>query len=126
MKNCRRVYRTHTPPNSKLGATDPQTSHSRCVKTNPPSFVYPQGGHTDWPPRDDEEFELLQFLRKKFQQKARVSVERVISGPGIATIYEFLAEKYPEQVRTRFWGSLVSWCTRVLGMLQTYSTEMRV
>lgn len=37
-------------------------------------------------------------MRTKFQQKARVSVERVISGPGIASIYEFLAHKYPEQV----------------------------
>lgn len=59
-----------------------------------------EGGHTDWAPRDDEEFELLAFLRKKFQQKARVSVERVISGPGIANIYEFLAEKYPSQVNS--------------------------
>lgn len=38
----------------------------------------------------------------KFQQKARVSVERVISGPGIATIYEFLTQKYPEQVCLSF------------------------
>jgi glucokinase len=63
-----------------------------------------QGGHTDWPPRDEEEFELLQFLRHKHQQKARVSVERVISGPGIASIYEFLAQKYPEQVNQTIQG----------------------
>jgi glucokinase len=57
-----------------------------------------QGGHTDFPPRDQLEVELLSFLRKKFEQKHRVSVERVISGIGLASIYEFLAQKYPNNV----------------------------
>lgn len=35
---------------------------------------------------------------KKFEQKHRVSVERVISGTGIANIYEFLMFKFPEKV----------------------------
>lgn len=29
---------------------------------------------------------------------SRFSVERIISGPGLATIYEFLTKKFPEKV----------------------------
>ena len=60
---------------------------------------YPsEGGHTEFPPKDDLEVELLQYLKSKFAQKKRVSVERVVSGKGLANIYEFLAQKYPDQV----------------------------
>lgn len=59
---------------------------------------YPsEGGHTEFAPRNALEFELLQFLMKKFEQNHRVSVERVISGTGIANIYEFLMIKFPEK-----------------------------
>jgi len=53
-----------------------------------------EGGHAEFAPRNDLENELLNFLKKKFEQKHRVSVERVVSGPGLANIYEFLAKKY--------------------------------
>ena len=46
-----------------------------------------EGGHTDFAPRDDLEIELLRFLLRRHR---RVSYERVVSGPGLATIYEFL------------------------------------
>lgn len=69
---------------------DPDANHYVCWPT--------EGGHTDWSPRTEEEVELLDFLRKKFAHKHRVSHERVISGPGLASIYEYLASKYPEQV----------------------------
>jgi glucokinase len=39
-----------------------------------------EGGHTDFPPRDDLEVELHKYLRQRYNQKQRVSVERVISG----------------------------------------------
>jgi glucokinase len=48
-----------------------------------------EGGHTDFPPRNQQEIELLQFLLKKYP---RVSVERVLSGRGICRIYEFLRQ----------------------------------
>jgi len=32
------------------------------------------------------QFTLLQYLKEKFQAKHRVSVERVISGPGIGNV----------------------------------------
>ena len=51
-----------------------------------------EGGHTDFAPRDPLEFELLQYLMKKFKQTHRVSVERIVSGRGLANIYEFLCQ----------------------------------
>jgi glucokinase len=32
------------------------------------------------------QYKLLGFLKKKFEQKHRVSVERVVSGPGICNV----------------------------------------
>lgn len=54
-----------------------------------------EGGHEDFAPRDDLDIELYRFLRDKF---GHVSWERVISGPGIFNIYQFLRDVkgYPE------------------------------
>jgi glucokinase len=46
-----------------------------------------EGGHADFAARTDEEIDLLRFLRAKF---GRVSYERIVSGPGIANLYEFV------------------------------------
>jgi glucokinase len=52
-----------------------------------------EGGHADFAPRNKIEAELLFFLQKKF---TRVSVERVVSGPGVIHIFEFVKEHlYP-------------------------------
>lgn len=48
-----------------------------------------EGGHADFAPRNDLQVELLAYLRKKFRH---VSCERVLSGPGIRNIYEFLRD----------------------------------
>ncbi len=48
-----------------------------------------EGGHIDFAPVDSIEDAMLVRLRGKF---LRVSVERVVSGPGLGNIYEFLAE----------------------------------
>ena len=48
-----------------------------------------EGGHTDFAPRNETEVELLRYLLKKHD---RVSYERVLSGPGIRSIYEFLRD----------------------------------
>jgi glucokinase len=48
-----------------------------------------EGGHADFAPRNDVEIELLRFLMVKF---GRVSWERVLSGPGLVNIYEFLRD----------------------------------
>lgn len=55
--------------------------------------VYPsEGGHTDFAPRDELEFQLLKYLRDKLNIN-RISVERVVSGMGIAAIYQFLRDR---------------------------------
>ena len=50
--------------------------------------VATEGGHVDFPPRNDTEVALLHFLRK--QHNGRVSSERVLSGPGLVSIFNFL------------------------------------
>ncbi|MEQ1547685.1 MAG: glucokinase [Chakrabartia sp.] len=48
-----------------------------------------EGGHIDFAPLDSIEDALLARLRNRYR---RVSVERVVSGPGIVEIYEALAQ----------------------------------
>ena len=48
-----------------------------------------EGGHADFCPRSDLEIELLRYLLKKY---GRVSCERILSGPGIKNIYDFLRD----------------------------------
>jgi glucokinase len=52
---------------------------------------YPsEGGHSDFAPRNEDEIDLLRFLRQKYN--GRISFERVVSGQGITNCYEFLRE----------------------------------
>jgi glucokinase len=51
-----------------------------------------EGGHADFAPRSELEFELLKYLRDKHNIQ-RVSVERVVSGQGIVAIYQFLRDR---------------------------------
>lgn len=46
-----------------------------------------EGGHTDFGPRNDLEVDLLRYLQK---EHGHVSYERVVSGPGIYVLYQFL------------------------------------
>ena len=48
-----------------------------------------EGGHTDFAPRNDLEVELLAYLQKKY---GHISCERILSGPGIKNIYDFLRD----------------------------------
>src|SRR5215831_12121495 len=48
-----------------------------------------EGGHADFAPRDAIQIELLAYLQKKY---GRVSCERVLSGPGIHDIYDFVRD----------------------------------
>jgi len=52
-----------------------------------------EGGHVNFAPRNEEEIELLRFLRKRF---GHVSYERVLSGQGIVNIYDFFVHQHPE------------------------------
>jgi glucokinase len=75
--------------------------------------VYPsEGGHVEFAPRDQEEFELLQFaheyiktsnneenLRGKTDDLVRISHERMGAGPAVPMIYEFYKKKFPDLAR---------------------------
>ena len=52
-----------------------------------------EGGHAGFAPADDEQMRLWQALHA---QLGRVSVEHVVSGPGLVRIYEFLRATLPE------------------------------
>jgi glucokinase len=54
-----------------------------------------EGGHVDFGPTDELQMELLKFLRARHD---RVTYERVVSGPGLASIFAFLAERNPRDV----------------------------
>jgi glucokinase len=48
-----------------------------------------EGGHADFGPQEDLQIELLRFLKARF---GHVSYERILSGPGLVNVYEFLRE----------------------------------
>ena len=48
-----------------------------------------EGGHADFGPQGDLQIELLRFLTGRF---GHVSYERILSGPGLVNVYEFLRE----------------------------------
>jgi glucokinase len=61
-----------------------------------------EGGHGDFAPRDELEAELLLWMWSKYG--GHISYERVLSGPGLLAIYEFLRDtgkiaEEPEVVR---------------------------
>jgi glucokinase len=49
--------------------------------------VSSEGGHVDFAPTSEDEVRLWRFLGKKY---GRVSVERVVSGPGLVDVYEWV------------------------------------
>jgi glucokinase len=50
-----------------------------------------EGGHCDFPPNSEIEVELWNYLRGMF---GHVSIERVLSGPGLGHIYDFFVRRY--------------------------------
>jgi glucokinase len=59
--------------------------------------MYPfatEGGHTTFAPSNDLEVDLLRYLQAKFGD--HVSWERVVCGPGLVNVYQFLRSRDPE------------------------------
>jgi glucokinase len=50
-----------------------------------------EGGHADFAPRTSLEWELREFIAERVG--GRVSYERVLSGPGLGTLYDFFHDK---------------------------------
>jgi glucokinase len=57
--------------------------------------VATEGGHADFAPTTEKEIGLLQFLKRKL---THVSYERVLSGPGLVNIFEFLDQHLHQPV----------------------------
>jgi glucokinase len=48
-----------------------------------------EGGHSDFAPRNELEIELLQYLSGRY---GHVSYERIVSGPGLVNVFQFLRD----------------------------------
>jgi len=48
-----------------------------------------EGGHTDFGPQGEIQIEFVRYLERRF---GHVSYERILSGPGLVNVYEFLLE----------------------------------
>uniref|UniRef100_A0A7S1SRA5 Glucokinase n=1 Tax=Tetraselmis chuii TaxID=63592 RepID=A0A7S1SRA5_9CHLO len=57
-----------------------------------------EGGHSEFAPRTDLEIELLQYLKNKFGENARISYERIVSGKGIGNVYDFMRQRFPKKI----------------------------
>lgn len=60
------------------------SSQNGCYVVHPS-----EGGHMDFAPADDEQYALLHYLQQRY---GHVSYERIVSGPGLVAIYEFLRD----------------------------------
>jgi len=48
-----------------------------------------EGGHADFAPKNELQVELLHYLQKRY---GHISCERILSGPGIRNIYDFMRD----------------------------------
>ena len=55
-----------------------------------------EGGHCEFAAKNPEEVELLEYLMRKYDNK-HVSYERILSGPGLQNVYEFLRDTRKEE-----------------------------
>jgi glucokinase len=64
-----------------------------------------EGGHIDFAPLDDTDDRILHHLRATF---GRVSVERIVSGSGLANIYAALHNQPPPQDEKALWQAAMA------------------
>jgi len=55
-----------------------------------------EGGHTEFAPKNNVEVDLLKYLMSKYGHQ-HVSYERILSGPGVKNVYEFLRDTKLEE-----------------------------
>lgn len=89
-----RVLNEGTPYPSGNGAlVAPGTGLGKAILVRHGAGFRPipsEGGHADFAPRNAEQLALWTFLRDKY---GHVSDERVLSGPGLKNLYDFLATR---------------------------------
>jgi glucokinase len=49
-----------------------------------------EGGHVEFAPQDELEIDLLRFLKRDLEH---VSIERLVSGPGLVRLYDFFCDR---------------------------------
>jgi glucokinase len=90
-------------PGSPIACVGAGTGLGECFLTADANGQYTcfpsEGGHVEFSPRDEITDDLFHYLKVKFQLKKRVSVERVVSGPGLGHIYEFLRQHWAYEER---------------------------
>lgn len=91
-KDIRLIHKGNGQPVGNVAVIAPGTGLGEAGLFWDGNYYYPfatEGGHSDFAPRNEFDFELYNFLHHKF---GHVSWERLVSGPGIVNIYEFLRE----------------------------------
>ncbi len=88
------VLNAGTPPKKKqaLALIAAGTGLGECILCWDGTRYRPmpsEGGHTDFAPNSDSEIELLRHLRGSY---LHVSYERIVSGPGLHAVYEYLRD----------------------------------
>ena len=99
-------------PNTPIGVLGAGTGLGECFLTPSESGNYSvfstEGSHADFAPRNQLEFELLNYIKDK-NSLSRVSIERVVSGMGISAIYQFLRHNSPEKESKKFKEIYQTW-----------------
>ena len=75
-----------------LGLVAPGTGLGQALMIREGSrytLVSSEGGHADFAPNNEDEIDLWRYLSQRF---GHVSVERILSGPGLSDIYSFLKD----------------------------------
>lgn len=93
-------------PGAPIACLGAGTGLGECFLTPGPSGEYQcfpsEGGHAEWAPRgqgsDQTHIKMLEYLKIKFSAWNRISVEKIVSGPGICNIYDYLAYNSPDRV----------------------------
>ncbi len=86
-------------PGTGLGVSALIPSNDRWITLNS------EGGHASFAPADERE---MRILRHAWKTMPHVSAERLISGPGIETIYEALRDGHPGEPTRRPTADIVS------------------
>jgi glucokinase len=86
------------PEHGSIGLVAPGTGLGVSLAVVVDGKLHPmasEGGHVDFAPKDEDEVDLWRYLR---ETQDHVSLERLISGPGILAIYSWLTkrDKYEE------------------------------
>lgn len=121
--NARNVLVPENPPETEatIGVIGAGTNLGKAMLV--PSggryiAVPSEGGHVAFPVQDAREFDFLCFAKQELEVEV-LTVEKVVSGKGIALVHKFLTgqEKEPEEITERFSESpeTLEWCARYYG-----------